>query len=142
MKPNMIYKCQNCGKVYKKVDDLSRFTDANLRVGPGDVMPHGECSGCGCAVLAEPEVLRKPLSMTAMKKLAKKDNWWICGTVQVDLSEIVGLDLEGFLDLISQRLTGTDILENQSYEIVGHIKDSLLLFIEGDARAILKTEEN
>jgi len=136
--PNMIYKCQNCGKVYKKADGLSPFTDVNLRVGPGDVMPHGECSRCGAAVLAEPEVLRKPLSMTAMKKLAKKNNGWIYGVVLVYLSEVMRLDLDGLLDLISNRLTGTDILMQASYEIVGHTQDTILLFVEGDASAILE----
>ena len=135
---HMIYKCQNCSKVYRKVDGLSPFTDVNLRVGPGDVMPHGECSRCGAAVLAEPEVLRKPLSMTAMKKLAKKNNGWIYGVVRVNLSEILNFELEGLLDLISMRLTGTDILMQASYEIVGHTQDTILLFVEGDASAILE----
>ena len=135
---HMIYKCQNCGNVYRKVDGLSPFTDVNLRVGPGDVMPYGECSACGCAVLAEPDVLRKPLSMTAMKKLAKKNNGWIYGVVLVYLSEVMRLDLEEFLDLISMRLTGTDILMQASYEIVGHTQDTILIFVEGDASAILE----
>ena len=46
-------------------------------------------------------------------------------TVLVDLDEVIGLNLEGFLDLLTG-LTGTDmILSDIHYRVVG-VKDGLL----------------
>jgi hypothetical protein len=41
------------------------------------------------------------------------------GVVAIDLDEIIERDLEGFLDLLSVRLSGTDVLTDICYEIVG-----------------------
>lgn len=47
------------------------------------------------------------------------DNWRR-QTVTVDLSDVIDLDLEGFLDLISERAYGTPLAQDIEYEIVGH----------------------
>lgn len=51
--------------------------------------------------------------------------------IKVELSEIIALDLEGFLDLISER-AGFPLLMEQSYEVEGHEDNTLVLRVRGD----------
>jgi hypothetical protein len=61
--------------------------------------------------------------------------------IEVDLGDIIDLDFEGFLDLISER-AGFALLMQQSYEIVGHTNGSLFLHVLGDVSWHLEEENN
>ena len=69
------------------------------------------------------------------------EDGWIEHTVVVDLSSIISRDLEGFLDLLSEKLVGNDLLKDINYDVVGHRGDELFIRVSGDARAVLGIEE-
>lgn len=61
--------------------------------------------------------------------------------VKIDLSAVIALDLEGFLDQISED-AGFPLLMAQSYEIEGHEGDTLLLRVRGDVSMELDATED
>lgn len=65
-------------------------------------------------------------------------NGFVSGKVRVELSEMIGVDLEGFLDLISERLTGSELLCDLSYEIVGLSGETPVLLVTGDPQMIIE----
>ena len=60
--------------------------------------------------------------------------------VTVSLSEIVECTTEEFLDLISERATGTELLMDINYKVTGFSADGRELFMEvtGDDSEVLK----
>lgn len=50
---------------------------------------------------------------------------YVAGEALIDLDNVIGCSLEDFLDLISSEVTGTDLLQDISYEVVG-VQDGLL----------------
>jgi hypothetical protein len=67
---------------------------------------------------------------------------YLRGVIAVDLNEIVERDLEGFLSLLSQRLSNTDVLADIYYEIVGFdAPDTLYLETWGDPSMVLECSE-
>lgn len=63
--------------------------------------------------------------------------------VKVALSELLDNDFEGFLDLISELATGTQLLMDISYEIIGvDAEEQAVIFsVIGDTSAIEEEEE-
>lgn len=63
----------------------------------------------------------------------------VTGVVRVDLGEVIDLNLEGFLDLLSERLTGTPLLGDIQYQVVGlgRSEDELLIRVSGDVTQIV-----
>lgn len=77
------------------------------------------------------------------QEVVPDDDGWITTIVEVDLSEVIERDLEGFLDLISERATGVEMsrLMQQSWRIVGFKSTgTVLLEVTGDASADLELE--
>ena len=56
--------------------------------------------------------------------------------VQVDLREIIENDLEGFLDILSERATGSSLLMDISYRILSVENNSLMIEVDGDPSEI------
>lgn len=53
--------------------------------------------------------------------------------VRVDLCEVIDNDLEGFLDILSERATGGPLLMDISYRVVAVEQDSTLVIeVDGD----------
>lgn len=86
------------------------------------------------------KVLKEPLDRAQAEKMIAKDpHGYIGGVVGVDLNEIIEADLEGFLNLISTRLTGSELLQDISYRVVGHQRDgTILIEVIGDPSAALE----
>jgi len=86
------------------------------------------------------KVLKEPLDRAqAEKMLAKDPDGYIGGVVGVDLNEIIGSDLESFLNMLSTRLTGSDVLSDISYRVVGHQRDgTILIEVIGDPSSALE----
>jgi len=58
---------------------------------------------------------------------------WIKRTVYAGLEELVGCDLESFLDVISLKATGTDMLSDIGFKVRGIDDDGrLIIVVEGD----------
>jgi len=51
--------------------------------------------------------------------------------VAVDLDEVVALNLEGLLDLLSERLIGSGLLMDTSFRVAGSLDDTLFIRVEG-----------
>ena len=63
------------------------------------------------------------------------------GKVIVDFNQILDIDLEGFLDCLSERLTGSLLLMNIDYNVVGIIgPDELVINVSGNVSNIIDTE--
>jgi hypothetical protein len=85
------------------------------------------------------EIMEKPYTKEQIKELTK-DNLWISGIVRMDVSDLIDLDFEGFLDLCSEKLTDADLLMEVDYKIVGfnEEKQELFMKIEGNPEEILR----
>lgn len=86
------------------------------------------------------KVLSKPLSADEMVR-QMEENGVVEGVVGIELSKVIPLDLEGFLDAVSEKLTGSCSLSGIDYTLVGHDGDTLHLRVIGDASLILADEE-
>lgn len=51
--------------------------------------------------------------------------------VNIDLSEIIDNDLDGLNDIMSERATGSVLLTDIGYSVVGHEGDTLLIRVTG-----------
>ena len=105
---------------------------------------HGVWTGNGWDVTViliedEFEVLDKPLTIKQMREMVKgKDNTYIEGVVTVELADMIDNDLEGFLDIISDKLCDSGLLMDSNYSVVGHRTNSTLLVkITGDVSIII-----
>jgi hypothetical protein len=67
--------------------------------------------------------LEKPLTARQIRKGLDEEGY-ITGVVEIDLEEILSLDADGWLDLLSKKLVGDDLLMDISYRVVGHRRPS------------------
>lgn len=81
--------------------------------------------------------LTKPLTMEEMKKQMEEKNE-VTGVIRIELSDAIENDLEGFLDFISEKLTGSPLLMGIDYEVIVADKDWIYLKVTGDASTILE----
>jgi len=72
--------------------------------------------------------------------LVDADNW-ISTTIRIDLSDVIGKDLEQFLDLLSERAVGSDLLEDLSYQAIGINDGDICFRVRGSIRAMLEVGE-
>lgn len=79
-------------------------------------------------VPAKSLALGESLTHDEVLKLADK-NGYITGVVRVEFSEVIENDIEGFLDILSERLLETDLLSELSCQIVG-VEDGRTLLVE------------
>lgn len=82
-----------------------------------------------------------PLTKEAVCRY-KDDNNYIRGIVKVELSDMIENDLEGFLDLISEKLTGSPLLMDIGYEPVSVSEEELYLLVSGDVSEICDEEQD
>jgi hypothetical protein len=52
------FECANCGKRWRE-DQLNEVRDLSMRVGPGELMPAGECPDKDCGAVCHEVVVRK-----------------------------------------------------------------------------------
>lgn len=88
---------------------------------------------------ATEDILTKPLSMKQMILATSEDGHYVGGNIVVDTSDIIGLDLDGFLDLLSERLTGSPLLMDTRYKLIDATDSGEAIFhVMGDASEILE----
>lgn len=66
------------------------------------------------------------------------EHGYIRGEVIVDLSDLIDSDLEGALDLFSDRLTGSDILMDIAYKALRVEDGSVVIEVSGDPSMIIE----
>ena len=86
------------------------------------------------------KVMNEPYSAVEVYAGRDKDNC-VTGVVAIDLSDILGLSSEAFLDALSTRLVGCDLLQDTSYRVVGSDRDELHVEVCGDVTAVLETTD-
>lgn len=80
------------------------------------------------------------LTMNEIKKqMADKGN--VCGLVRVSLCDVIDNDLEGFLDILSEGLTGSPLLMDINYNVDHNEDDDLIIYVTGDASEIIEVED-
>jgi hypothetical protein len=82
----------------------------------------------------------KPLTKAQLKDLSDPSGWIDDVVVPVELSEIIDNDLEGFLDIIGERV-GSPLMQNIGYHVVGHNDNTLHLEVHGDVSEDIKGDE-
>ena len=86
-------------------------------------------------------VMEEPYTIGQMKEAVRGENYgYMTGVVAVDLSEIIEGDLESFLDLLSEKLTDTELLMDVTYEIAGFEENGLFLKVTGDVSNIVSVD--
>jgi hypothetical protein len=79
-----------------------------------------------------------PVTLPNGRVITPDAHGFIRDVVPIPLEDIVGLDLEGFLDLASERLTGTCMLADISYCTAGlDVDGTLLIEVSGGANDII-----
>lgn len=85
------------------------------------------------------KLLEKPLTLDEIAEMRKKNrDGYISGVVHVDLNDVIEKDLEGFLDTLSSKLTGTELLSDIKYTVVGVEDGDLAIKVEGDPEMVLE----
>lgn len=90
-----------------------------------------------------PEVLTAPLSMKQIVLSTTDDNAYIQGNIVVGLNEIIGLDLDAFLDMLSEKLSGSPLLMDIRCHVIGATNDgSIILHVSGDASEMVELSDD
>lgn len=80
--------------------------------------------------------MRKFVKLPNEEIVEADENGFIAVQVEVDLSEIIDNNLEGVLDVLSEKATGTEVLSNISYSVVGHQGNTLTVRVTGSIEII------
>ena len=88
----------------------------------------------------KPAIKQGPLTMEEMRRQAKENNGLVTGAVFVSLDAIIDGNLETFLDILSEKLTGSTLLSGTDYEFMPHSSsaDSLCFKVTGDVSLVLE----
>lgn len=79
----------------------------------------------------------KPLSKDELKRIADEDNY-IEVMITIHISDVIDNDLEGFLDILSKRVTNSPCLTDINYTVTDiHQKDTLVVKVTGDISDII-----
>ena len=82
-------------------------------------------------------ILSKPYTLEELKANAD-DNNIVYGWISLPLHQVIDNDFENFLDNLSLKLTGTELLSETNYELVCNDGDNLIFYVEGDISLILE----
>lgn len=83
-------------------------------------------------------ILSEPYTLEELKANAD-DNNIVYGWVSMPLHQVIDNDFESFLDRLSLKLTGTELLSGTNYELVCNDNDNLIFYVEGDISLIVKS---
>lgn len=83
-------------------------------------------------------ILSEPYTLEELKANAN-DNNIVYGWVSIPLHQVIDTDFESFLDNLSLKLTGTELLSGTNYELVCNADDNLIFYVEGDVSLILES---
>jgi hypothetical protein len=99
-------------------------------------------NGCGGSwQIGGEKPLDKPLSMRQIVAMSKADeHGYIEGIIRMDISDLIDNDLEGVLDIMSERLTGGGVLSDIAYTVIGHEDNELFIKVCGDADSVIEND--
>jgi predicted RNA-binding Zn-ribbon protein involved in translation (DUF1610 family) len=131
--------CDNCGfqapsSLLPSAQNLAERTD------PGGEITDVECPKCGALCYEEENIvpITKPLTSDDVD-----EDGWVTGVVEIDLEDVIKYDLEGFLDLLSERLVGNDLLSDITYSALGVDAEGMLrVEVTGDALMVFDEKDD
>lgn len=83
-------------------------------------------------------ILSEPYTLEELKANAD-DNNIVYGWVSLPLHQVINNNFESFLDNLSLKLTGTELLSGTNYELICNDDDNLIFYVEGDVSLILES---
>ena len=89
------------------------------------------------------ETISTAYTLEQLKANADTDNF-VTANIIVDFNSVIDISCEGyesFLDFLSTELTGTELLMDTNYKLVGAIDGNLILQVSGDVSNILEDYE-
>jgi len=72
-----------------------------------------------------------------LKEIANSMNY-VEVTIALDLEDVIHHNYEGFLNLLSEKAVGSQLLEDISYKLVGSLDEMLLIEVKGNITALLE----
>ena len=82
-----------------------------------------------------PEIT-KTMTIDDINKQKDEKNY-IEGNIIVSLDDILDINIEDFMDILSTKLTGSPLLMDIGYQIIGTQNNNLIIHVTGDASSIL-----
>lgn len=88
------------------------------------------------------DFIKRPLTVTQMK-MQMDDNFYISANINVHISDIVGVHTEDFLNMLSRRITCTELLTDIQYAVI-ELKDinELIINVRGNVEDIIRTTDD
>lgn len=85
-----------------------------------------------------------PIKEAAEILASRDENNFVKGYIQIHISNMIDNNYEGFLDFISEKLVGSNLLMDVNYEVVAQAKkmfpNELILEVTGDVSTIIEEE--
>lgn len=89
------------------------------------------------------DVLSGPFTMKQMVLITSEEGTYVQGNILLDLNDIISIELEEFLDLISERLVGNPCLMDVNYKPIDALADGRIMFyVSGDVSELLRVEDD
>lgn len=96
------------------------------------------------AIGKDDRIIDLTASKSAKEVIASRDeNNYVEGYVRMHISDMIDNDLETFLDLLSLKLVGNELLMDINYNVVGLAdeQDTLILKVRGDVSMVMELDE-
>ncbi|TLX16000.1 hypothetical protein [Rhizobium sp. MHM7A] len=71
------------------------------------------------------------------KEFEVSEHGQIVGTISVDINDLIGLNLEGALDMFAEKLVGSELLTDIAYTPKGVEDGEIIIEIKGNIEMIL-----
>lgn len=79
------------------------------------------------------KVRTSPMTESEMKKVILSDDPYIKENVYIEMNDLINNDFEQLMDLMSSKITGTELLMDINYRIVGlHDEYTMIVEVTGD----------
>lgn len=147
--------CDECSELKTKIVEEKTETSTWVWTDKGYVqtVEHGvglkhfkgcehEVRGADAYLPVTPRYQTEPMTEEEMRA-NQDDAGYISGVVAVSLSDLIEGDRDNFLDYISEKLTGSPLLMNIDFKVVGGVpenEDLVLIEVVGDASGIIEAE--
>ena len=82
--------------------------------------------------------LNRPMTLEEIGLEREEEGGCITGWVGIDMEEVIDSNREQFLDLLSIKLVGCELLQDISYDIIGHDESMLVIEVYGDPDMVLE----
>lgn len=95
-------------------------------------------------VQKEIKYLEEPLTVEEMKERFEEDSKYVSGVVQISFADVISFDFESLLDLMAEKLTGSLLVQDINYSVVGALNDgdTILINVSGDVSDVVKDFED